>query len=362
MSEATSISANTGVDTSTDASLRAKQRKQWNYLPPEPLAVPPLWYRPWRKPLAVAWFIARPWRPTKERFWFLMIALVLWFFFTPPLETMADFHWQWMSYIWARNFIITLAIVGGAHLWFYVLRGQNAELQYDARPFVKGSKRFLFGDQVRDNMFWTLTGGVGAWSAYECLLLWGFASGFSPLLGVGEGSPWAWVWLVVLFLLIPFWTGVHFYAQHRLLHWKPLYKRIHSWHHNNVNIGPWSGLAMHPAEHVILFTDCLLYLFVLSHPVHAFFNLLIHGLGAPLSHTGFEGFRLRGRKRLDVADFYHHLHHRYFDCNYGSPDTPWDYWMGTFHDGSEAGDKAMVAVRRKKAERQRNKKNRKVKA
>jgi len=39
------------------------------------------------------------------------------------------------------------------------------------------------------------------------------------------------------------------------------------------------------------------------------------------------------------------VHHRYFDCNYGSLDVPWDRFFGTFHDGTPAGDK-LIAERR----------------
>jgi sterol desaturase/sphingolipid hydroxylase (fatty acid hydroxylase superfamily) len=28
------------------------------------------------------------------------------------------------------------------------------------------------------------------------------------------------------------------------------------------------------------------------------------------------------------------LHHRYFECNYGTSVVPWDRWFGSFHDGT----------------------------
>ena len=34
----------------------------------------------------------------------------------------------------------------------------------------------------------------------------------------------------------------------------------------------------------------------------------------------------------------HQLHHRYFDCNYGSYETPWDKVFNSFHDGTPEGD------------------------
>jgi hypothetical protein len=40
----------------------------------------------------------------------------------------------------------------------------------------------------------------------------------------------------------------------------------------NDNPGPWSGLAMHPIEHVIYFSVVLIHFIVPSHPLHFFFN------------------------------------------------------------------------------------------
>ena len=37
------------------------------------------------------------------------------------------------------------------------------------------------------------------------------------------------------------------------------------------------------------------------------------------------------------ADYFHHLHHRYFECNYGNRPVPLDRLFGTFHDGTPEG-------------------------
>ena len=39
--------------------------------------------------------------------------------------------------------------------------------------------------------------------------------------------------------------------------------------------------------------------------------------------------------KLPVGSFFHHLHHRYFNCNYGSPEIPFDKWFKTYNDGTE---------------------------
>ena len=146
-------------------------------------------------------------------------------------------------------------VAGGLHLYFYTFRMQGDERRYDARPLATKSRVFTFNSQVRDNMFWTLASGVTIWSAYEVLMLWALANGYAPALSMPSD-------LLLLFLLIfllPMWETTHFFLIHRLIHNTSLYKRVHALHHRNVNVGPWSGLSMHPLEHLVYLSTCLLY-------------------------------------------------------------------------------------------------------
>ena len=93
-------------------------------------------------------------------------------------------------------------------------------------------------------------------------------------------------------------------------------------------------------------TDVAIHWLVASHPVHVIFNLLFHGIGAPSSHTGYDAVRLWGSRRFQFGDFLHQLHHRHFDCNYGTYDMPWDRVFGCFHDGTAAGDRAITERRK----------------
>lgn len=43
---------------------------------------------------------------------------------------------------------------------------------------------------------------------------------------------------------------------------------VHSVHHKSYNPGPFSGLAMHPVEHLLYYTCTLLCLFYKAHPLH----------------------------------------------------------------------------------------------
>ena len=136
---------------------------------------------------------------------------------------------------------------------------------------------------------------------------------------------------------------------HRLIHWPPLYRRVHSLHHRNTNVGPWSGMSMHPLEHLIYLSTVLLHFVVPANPLLLIFHLQYFTLSAATTHTGYEGITWRGRLLLRLGTFHHQLHHRYFECNYGGLEIPWDRWIGTFYDGSDASQRQFLELRRRRA-------------
>ena len=147
-------------------------------------------------------------------------------------------------------------------------------------PLATNSKIFHFRDQGPGQHVLDLAGSVPIGTLWECLLLWGYANGYATLATFTD-NPFRFAGLM---LVIPLWSGFHFYWFHRLLHVGPIYRRVHSWHHKNVNVGPWSGHAMHPLEHAGLYSDLIIYFLVASHPIHVIFNAMLHTIGGPVSH------------------------------------------------------------------------------
>ena len=180
-------------------------------------------------------------------------------------------------------------------------------------------------------MVWTLGSGVAVWTAYEVLMLWAMANGYAPVLTWADNL----VGFVVLIFLTPLRISFHFYWIHRWLHWPPLYKVAHALHHRNTNVGPWFGPSMHPIEHLLFFSSVLIHWVVATHPIHILFHMQHQALTAATSHTGFEGLLVADKNRLALGTFHHQMHHRYFECNYGDLEVPWDRWFGSFHDGTE---------------------------
>ena len=234
-------------------------------------------------------------------------------------------------------------VAGGAHLYLYTFSKQQKLLKFDAKDLKKNNSLFSFKNQVWDNMFWSLASGVTVWSFYEIIIMWGFANGYGFMFDFSDNR----VWFVALFFLLPFWQAFAFYWIHRALHWPPLYRIAHVVHHRNTNIGPWSGNSMHPVEHILWLSSVLIHLVIASHPIHVLFFQLSQVISAITNHSGFESIMVRDKSRLAMGDFFHQLHHRYYECNYGSIETHWDKLFGTFHDGTDEG---LEITRRRKRE------------
>jgi len=316
--------------------------KGWNYIPDVPLAVSPLYTWP-PKPKAALLWIWHSWFLISERLLILGIAVISLVYFQPPLAVTKTLAFDWIAQIYLRNLVLMILVAGGLHLYFYVWRGQGKNRQYDARPLMKNGRQFTFSGQVRDNMFWTLASGVTFWTAYEVLMFWALSNGYVPLL-TWAANP---VWFVAFFFIIPMWESFYFYWIHRMLHIPFLYKTVHALHHRNINVGPWSGLSMHPVEHVIYLGTVLIHFIIGAHPLHILFHLQYYTLTAATTHTGFEGMVIKDKNRLALGTFHHQMHHRYFECNYGGLELPWDKYFGSFHDGTDEAD-ARIKQRRRR--------------
>ena len=267
---------------------------------------------------------------------YAVLAILIWQFLTPSLDNFSANTGYWIAVILARNIILALLVYGAWHLWLYTWRKQGTAFKYNDK-WQKDSSVFLFKNQTADNMFWTLVSGVPIWTAYEVLLLWGYASGNIALVSFSEHP----IGFVLLFFLVPFIHEVGFYFAHRSLHWPPLYKLAHKLHHRNTNPGPWSGLSMHPIEHIIYFSSILLFLLIPAHPIHMINLASRLGLAPAQGHTGFDRMQTGTNSSVDISYYAHYLHHKYFEVNYADGMVPLDKWFGSFHDGSPEAHAAM---------------------
>lgn len=144
------------------------------------------------------------------------------------------------------------------------------------------------------------------------LLVWLLRRG---LIHIGwQRSPWHLLWELPLLYL---WNEVHFFAVHRLLHWRPLYRAVHVWHHRSVVTTPFSAYSFHPVESFLLGAVMPLALLAHAFSPWALLGLTVISLLLNVSgHLPHE--RLKPRFAFAGAHArFHNRHHREFKVHYG---------------------------------------------
>ena len=316
------------------------QRGDWS--PSRHAALAPLFVLPPRPRAFLRWLphYFLPWNLL-----FALSAVAWWTWIVPPVETMRTLSWGWPLWLFAVNAIAVFLFYGAFELHLYGLKRQGRRFKYHAKfPSEQKSKAFWFQSQNLDNILRTFLSGVTIWTAVEVLVLWAFANGWAPWLSFAQHP----LYLAAVALAVPVIHEFHFYCIHRLIHVPVLYKWVHSVHHRSVNASPWSSLSMHPVEHLLYFGTAFWHLVIPSNPLLALYQLHFAGFGAIPGHVGFHRIEVGQNGLIDAHAYEHHLHHKYFEVNYGSALIPLDHWFGTWHDGTPAGEALMRERQRRR--------------
>merc|ERR1711988_172020 len=88
----------------------------------------------------------------------------------------------------------------------------------------------------------------------------------------------------------PIWRDMHFYVAHRFLHIRSVYTYVYKLHHRNADPEPFSGICMHPIEHLYYFSCAFtpsIYLTGLS-PLIFTWNWIHLTISPCAAHSGFE--------------------------------------------------------------------------
>jgi sterol desaturase/sphingolipid hydroxylase (fatty acid hydroxylase superfamily) len=321
-----------------DTKFKGTRNKRGDWKPEADLEIAPVFVWPLRPLPLLKYLFGYP-----GYFWpwnviYMAVPIIIWVWFTPPLEEMRTFAPGWIIYLLVRNAVLIGLVIFLWQGWLHWRRAQGTDWKYTNKWFARDNPIFLFRNQTLDNLFWTFVSAVPIWTAFEAVTMWLYANSYIPYASA-EDHP---IWFVVMMILVPLMRETHFYLIHRIIHWGPIYKWVHYLHHNNVDPGPATGLAMHPIEHLLYFSGVLIHWIVPSHPIHAIFHLQHAAITPAQGHAGFERVVFSDGVGIKTGDYFHYLHHKYFECNYGG-DGPvnLDRWFGTFHDGSETAQKRM---------------------
>ncbi len=288
------------------------------------------------KPDLVGWIYRAPTvLITSPNFVWAAIALCLYRFFPYDLDPTSAAVLGPLSFrFFAERLPLWLSVtLGYDALWHIALYG----MKLAKRPFL--ANRAYNIDKVIHNIFWT-SSGIVIWTGFENILCFLWATErLSYITDVASfGSVTGFCAFLLALFGVPLWRSIHFYFAHRFLHMNDMYKQVHSLHHRNTDTEPFSGLCMHPVEHIYYYA-CILPSLVFYCSPFAFLWNGVHLLLSPgASHSGYEDHF--------QSDVFHYMHHRYFECNYAGSDAAFlDIWFGTFQGSFRKHDRENPALR-----------------
>ena len=172
-------------------------RGQWQPAGPRP--EPPLFAWPPR-PLAVfKWLFGFPGDLWPWTSLYVLIALGTWLYLQPEIARCATFEFDWIAQLYGRTLALLILIVSGWHLHLYVRKAQGLQYKYSADWLSTSNRKFLWGNQLWDNVFWNCASGVSVWTAYETLMMWAYANEMLPYVDWREAP----VYFVALLAAIP---------------------------------------------------------------------------------------------------------------------------------------------------------------
>ncbi len=288
-----------------DDSLYGVRDKRGDWKPIKLIEYPPVFVWPVQAFNLLKWLLDFPGYLLPYNLFYAVAGVALWLLM-PPLAVMRTFSISWMAYLFVLSAAVVLFFFGAFHLKLYVKRTQRQAFKYNAKWLATDNPVFLFRSQIADNMIRTFASGVPIATAYAAVVLWALANGYIPFVSLQEHP----VYSIVLFL-------------------------------HNVNPGPWSGLAMHPVEHLLYFSSALFFWVIPANPVHVLFHLVNMQLAPAVAHAGFDKVLIGDKIAITTDGYAHYLHHKYFECNYSDGVVPLDKWFGSFHDGSPEAQERM---------------------
>lgn len=232
----------------------------------------------------------------------------------------------WVLRRLALNFTVGLMYYGFFYVALYVAKAAERKYRPNSVPTA--------GNMAHNLWYWTL--GIVQWTWWEAVVVRLWASGavsFASDADMLSDGGWRALGLNVAWvLLVPIWRDMHFYVAHRFLHIRAVYTYVHKLHHRNADPEPFSGLCMHPVEHLYYFSCAFtpsIFLSGLS-PLILTWNWIHLTISPCAAHSGFEDHF--------QSDQYHYVHHAKFECNYGSPmSAPIDQTFGTFRESLRGG-------------------------
>lgn len=245
----------------------------------------------------------------------------------PAFGDAKELKLDWMIPIIKRDLIATLLICGFWDWFLYFSPVKTKLHKYKINSIYPSFQQIKHDAAV--TMFASFTG-----ACVEIFLCHAWATGTIKYENDFFGNFYK---NLILAGLVTFWRIPHFHILHRGMHpWRTtsipdigkwLYKKVHALHHKSYNPTAFSGTNMHPVESTLYYTAAFIPCLWGGHPILALTAIIDCAIGAWLGHDGFQW--------PGSGDYFHMLHHKHFDCNYGAQHIPLDWFFGTYAGGKE---------------------------
>ena len=177
---------------------------------------------------------------------------------------------------------------------------------------------------------------VGIFALVGTTIVVGAETGvFRVYLGLAPHGVWYLAFSTLLLIVL---HDAWFYWTHRLLHYPPLFRRLHRLHHRSYNPSPFTSYSFDTGEAVINAIYLPLVLLILpAHPIALIVFTWHMMIRNALGHCGYEVFpaNAKGHPLFGwmTTVTHHDLHHAHAGYNMGLYFSWWDRWMGTQHPG-----------------------------
>jgi sterol desaturase/sphingolipid hydroxylase (fatty acid hydroxylase superfamily) len=228
--------------------------------------------------------------------------------FHAPLHLVAAATVLWFTFIYAL-------IAGGAYLL-------AVDRPLASAAAASGRTQRMRAGQLREELVLSAL-SILVFALQSTILVWLLRKGW---LAIGWDRPlWHLVWeLPVLYL----WNELHFFAVHRLLHLRPLYRSVHVWHHRSVLTTPFSAYSFHPVESFLLGAVMPLALVAYAFSPWSLLGLTVMSLLLNVSgHLPHERIRAAWAC-VAPHSRYHNRHHREFEAHFAFSLALLDRWFG----------------------------------
>jgi len=214
------------------------------------------------------------------------------------------------------SFIALYTIFAGTGWWLSrsLLPAWNIGSMVDTRPLREGQ----IAKEIRRSLV-----SIAIFAGYGVLTVELYRAG---KLNVAWDASWLTIALGVVILFV--WNEVHFFACHRLLHTRWLYRHVHRIHHESVIPTPFSTYSFHWVESLLLGSVMITAMLLGSFSIWALlalpvFSILFNTIG----HWNYNLLAGTGRRSASVE---HGQHHRRVAGNYGFYLPFLDRLFGTF--------------------------------